>query len=341
MLTNLDAIPQCDASIRVDRVLQSDPALHGRGHTASLESVHGSNAALLPQGMPSDATVEVFPPDIVKHHGVVQGGMGTEVVQATRRERTEFHFDAPVHLLALFERGARVAGESSVDGLPRSSLKDFEHKLIFVPAGHRYDDWQVPRTLTRVIYFYLDPVQPPMTSALAPNEAALSPRLFFEDAAVCGTALKLAALVESATVFNRLYFDALSLVLAHEVVRFACGRPRVEPRAHGGLAPWQQCIVVDYIEEHLDEQIPLVTLANLARLSTYYFCRAFKQSLGMPPHRYHTFRRVERAKSLLADANQSVTEVGLSLGFNETSSFTATFRKITGLTPTAYRRSLV
>ena len=43
-----------------------------------------------------------------------------------------------------------------------------------------------------------------------------------------------------------------------------------------------------YIEEHLAEPISLATLAELVGLSTYHFCRAFKQSVGMPPHRYHT-----------------------------------------------------
>ena len=267
--------------------------------------------------------------------------MGAELVQATRRERTEFHFEAPVHLLALFERGARSAGESCVEGLPRSSLKDFEHKLTFVPAGHRYDDWQVPRTLTRVIYFYLNPTQMPMSEVLGPHETTLSPRLFFEDAAVRNTALKLATLIESGSSFDRLYFDALSLVLAHELVRFVGGCPRSDPLARGGLAPWQQRIIIDYIEEHLNEQIPLAKLADLASLSPCYFCRAFKQSLGMPPHRFHRHRRIERAKSLLVNESVSVTAAGLSVGFNETSSFTAAFRKATGLTPTAYRRGLI
>ena len=95
-----------------------------------------------------------------------------------------------------------------------------------------------------------------------------------------------------------------------------------------------------YIEEHLAEPIPLATLAGLARLSTYYFCRAFKQSFGVPPHRFHTNRRIERAKALLADAAPSVTDIGLRLGFSETSSFSSAFRRVTGLTPTAYHRSL-
>jgi AraC family transcriptional regulator len=75
-------------------------------------------------------------------------------------------------------------------------------------------------------------------------------------------------------------------------------------------------------------------------LSTYHFCRAFKQSFGIPPYRYHTSRRINRAKALLANPAPSVTNIGLAVGFSETSSFTAAFRKATGLTPTAYHRSL-
>jgi AraC family transcriptional regulator len=75
-------------------------------------------------------------------------------------------------------------------------------------------------------------------------------------------------------------------------------------------------------------------------LSPYYFCRAFKQSLGMPPHRYHNSRRIEQAKTLLAKPELSVTNIGLTVGFSETSSFTAAFRKATGQTPTGYQRSL-
>jgi AraC-like DNA-binding protein len=92
----------------------------------------------------------------------------------------------------------------------------------------------------------------------------------------------------------------------------------------------QQRIVTAYIEE----------LAQLVRLSPYHFCRAFKQSLGIPPHRFHTLRRIERAKALLAKPGSSVTDVGLSVGFSQTSSLSAAFRKATGSTPTAYHRSL-
>jgi AraC-like DNA-binding protein len=107
----------------------------------------------------------------------------------------------------------------------------------------------------------------------------------------------------------------------------------------GGLAAWQQRSVAGYIEQHLARQIPLPELAYLVGLSTYHFARAFRQSFGVPPHRYHIMRRIERAKTMLSEHTKSVTEIGLALGFNETSAFTATFRKLTGLTPSAYARS--
>jgi AraC family transcriptional regulator len=168
----------------------------------------------------------------------------------------------------------------------------------------------------------------------------LAPRLFFEDAALSDTALKLERLIEDTGSDSCPYFEALGTVLAHELVRLNAATPRIEAPAKGGLAAWQQRAVTAYIEEHLAEPISLATLARLAGLSPYYFCRAFKQSLGMPPHRYHSFRRIEHAKSLLAKPAPSVTDIGLTVGYSDTSSFTAAFHKTTGVTPTTYRRTI-
>jgi len=81
-------------------------------------------------------------------------------------------------------------------------------------------------------------------------------------------------------------------------------------------------------------------LANLVRLSPYHFLRSFKQSFGEPPYRYWTGRRIERAKALLASPRTSVTEIALDVGFHGTSAFSATFHRVTGQTPTDYRRDL-
>jgi AraC-like DNA-binding protein len=291
-------------------------------------------------GSAIDAGVEISPADSAKRRAVAWDGMAAEIVQATRRERIEFRFRAPRHMLIVYEQGARRDGETFVEGLPRSSLRDFKRKLTFVPAGHEYGEWQEPRTLSRVIYFYFDPARMPIHSDGGPADRALAPRLFFEDQTLWDTALKIKTLMESAGSDNKRYIEALGTVLAHELVRLNAGVPRVEAQVRGGLAAWQQRVVTNYIEEHVTEHIPLATLAQLVRLSPYYFCRAFKQSLGLPPHRYHNDRRIELAKTLLAKPTSSVTDVGLAVGFSETSSFTASFRKATGATPSAFRRSL-
>jgi AraC family transcriptional regulator len=284
-----------------------------------------------------DSAVKIYPADIVNRRAVSSRGMAAEIVQATRRDKFECRFRAPVHLLALYDRGRRRDGETFVEGLPRSTLRDPRRKLTFVPAGHEYYAWQDPHILPRVAYFYFDPAKLVIDPELDFAETSFAPRLFFEDAALWGTALKLMSLIENSPSTNRPYFDALGAVLAHELVRLNSGTPSSVPPVRGGLAAWQQRVAVAYIEEHLADQIPLAQVAQLVRLSPHHFCRAFKQSFGMPPHRYHSSRRIERAKALLADPSLSVTEIGLRLGFSETGSFSAAFRKATGLTPTGFR----
>ncbi len=287
-----------------------------------------------------DRGVDIFPSDAAMRRTAAWRGMLVELVHTIRRERTEIRYHGPHHLLIAHEQGARLEGETLLDGVPRSSLRDVKRKLTFVPAGHDYRDWQEPRVLARAVYIYFDPAEIQIAPAAHDRPVQLAPRLLFENGTLWDTVGKLATLIQMGGVENSRYCEALGVVLAYEIMRLNLGAPSVVPPVRGGLAAWQQRIVTAYINEHLTEPIPLAKLAGLVRLSPAYFCRTFKQSFGMPPHRYHSNRRIERAKALLAERKHSVTQIGLELGFSETSVFTATFRKITGLTPTAYHRSL-
>lgn len=267
-------------------------------------------------------------------------GMGAELVEASTGTRVELRFRAPVHLLVIYEQGARRSGETYVEGLPSSALRDVTRKMTFVPAGHDYRETLEPRSATRLLYFYFDATFLRLKTEWNDGDPSLAPRLFFEDTTLWDTALKLKRLIQNPLDEDPRYLEAVGAVLVLELVRLDRGAALPAPLARGGLAAWQQRVVTAYIEEHLAEPIPLAKLAALARLSPYHFCRTFKQSFGMPPHRYHTSRRIERAKALLAKPAFSVTDIGLTVGFSETSSFTAAFRKATGLTPTAYHRSV-
>ncbi len=286
------------------------------------------------------AIVRIAPSDIARRQITTWTGIQAEAIELTRREPFEYGYRAPSHLLIMAERAERDEGETRIEGLPKSTQHELSHKLTLVPAGHRFCGWQKPRVLNRCSYFYLDPRSPLVDPELRFAEAELKPRLFFFDRDLWETALKLKAQVEQPAAGNRLYAEALGNVMAHELMRLDNGAVPAKQNVRGGLAGWQQKKLAEYIEEHLAEDISLPALAEIAGLSPFHFARAFKQSFGVPPHRYLVSRRIEKAKNLLATPALPVTQIGLDLGFGEASSFTTAFRKHAGLTPTEYRRSL-
>jgi AraC family transcriptional regulator len=296
--------------------------------------------AWLHPNLEAGSIVDFSPSEIVRRHSAGWSGLHVETVQVTRHMPFEYGFRAPCHLLIAAELAERHDGETFVEGLPRSTLRDFTHKLTFVPAGHDFQGSQWPRALARTTYFYIDPRGPLADPALRFGEIKFRPRLFFYDRALWETALKLKSLVENPGSMPRQYAEALGIVLTHELVRINGDAARSRPVSRGGLAQWQQKRVAAYIEEHIADNIPLAAMAELVRLSPYHFCRSFKGSFGIPPHRYHALRRIERAKQLLANRELPITTIALDIGFSDTSTFTAAFHRLTGQTPTSYRRNL-
>jgi AraC family transcriptional regulator len=318
------------------KLLRIDGGLENGGQRAN------GRARPLPDpkiGRGNSPALEISPAGVVSRRASAWDGIRAEVVQFITHAKIEFRFRAPCHLLVVYEEGVREKGETVVGDLPPSTLRTLRRKLTFVPAGHEYHSWQRPRGRSRIICFYFDPAKMPLHSDVSATASPLVARLFFENNVLWETAVKLAIAIEDGCEPER-YCESLAVVVAHELLRMQGNLPRRRPPTRGSLAAWQQRIVAAFIEEHLTEAIPLHALAKLAHLSPYYFCRAFKQSFGIPPHRYHVNRRIERAKALLAERESSVTDVALEVGFSETSSFSAAFRHTTGTTPTEYRRTL-
>jgi AraC family transcriptional regulator len=282
-----------------------------------------------------DQTVEISPIDAVKRHSTGRYGIVVESIYAPIGSRIQIHYNGLVHLLVLHEDGARREGETSIDDLTPSSLRKLTNKMTFVPAGHTYQERHETSAPIRVTYLYLSPARLQKSTHV---NGAYVPKVLFEDSILWATSMKLKTALESNNS-RTAYLEALVNVLAHELSWSGQEASRALPANRGGLATWQMRAVIAYIEEHLTEQISLVTLARLARLSQHHFCRAFKQSLGIPPHTYHLRRRMQHAKALLSDRTTSITEIGLLLGYSNSSSFTLAFRKITGQTPSGFRRN--
>ncbi len=106
----------------------------------------------------------------------------------------------------------------------------------------------------------------------------------------------------------------------------------------GGLPGFRLRRVTEYIEGHLCHELRLAELSGLLHMTPYHFARLFKDSTGLPPHRFVIHRRIDRAAALLADGALSIRAIARSVGFRTASHFTTTFRRVTGVTPSAYRR---
>jgi transcriptional regulator GlxA family with amidase domain len=109
------------------------------------------------------------------------------------------------------------------------------------------------------------------------------------------------------------------------------------PTIRGGLAPARANRICEYIDSHLQENIALGVLAEIAELSVHHFARAFRQSLGVPPHNYIVQRRVEHAQQLLRNTDLPLSEIAIDAGFTDQSHLARHFRTITGVSPSLAR----
>src|SRR5262245_51383264 len=184
--------------------------------------------------------VQFAPPDIARRRFATWNGIQTDAVEVVRRAPFEYDFRAPRHLLVMCERAERDEGETVVEGLPNSTLHELSRTMSFVPARHRYSGWQKPRALARVTYFYIDPSGPLIDPELHFAEAEFKPRLYFFDKDLWETAEKLKAQAGHSGPADRQYAEALSIVLAHELLRLNNGAVAAEQRVRGGLAGWQE-----------------------------------------------------------------------------------------------------
>ena len=213
------------------------------------------------------------------------------------------------------------------------------HSVTVVPAGRSFT-WRTVGPIDYAhVYFPADRVARAVERWFERDPAGVEvvDRVGSDSPAVAGL---MAALLRQAQRPRSapLYLDLLGDALLAAVVREHTTLPVQPPPAREALPPFKRRRLAELIEARLEGPLGLDELAGEAGLSRFHFARAFSQTFGVPPHRYVTLRRVERAKALLR-AGGDVHEVAQRCGFSGDASFRTVFRRVTGLTPIQYRRS--
>jgi AraC family transcriptional regulator len=153
-----------------------------------------------------------------------------------------------------------------------------------------------------------------------------------------GWALK--AEMESGYPCGRLYFDSLAVAVATRLVRCHSSVSREPKKLNGRMSERRLRQVISYIECNLSQSISLDDIAGVAGLSVSHFKSLFRESVGMPAHQYLIRRRVERAKSLLADGKLSISQIAFDTGFAHQSHLARHMRRVLGISPKALRETL-
>lgn len=110
------------------------------------------------------------------------------------------------------------------------------------------------------------------------------------------------------------------------------------PRHHRPLDAATRTMLVEYLNDSLDSEIHLDTLAQLSGMSVQAFISAFRRAFHTTPYQFLLERRIERSKTLLLGTSKSIAEIAAAVGFSTPGHFATAFKRRVGMSPSAFRR---
>jgi len=143
--------------------------------------------------------------------------------------------------------------------------------------------------------------------------------------------------LEAPRHYSLLFMEhALDALCLHLIRCHSPGGERI-PKLANSLTRRQLTRVMVYMRDNLGADISLQDLADVLGMSRFHFCSAFRRAVGVPPYEYLTRQRIKLACDLLKERAIPIGIVATSVGYSSPSSFSMTFRRIMGMTPTQYR----
>ena len=251
---------------------------------------------------------------------------------------------APMAKIAIVLGGSRKGAATYKMGGNWVSAELTPGSVWLKPSGGKYDEYEIASPKVQVLDLYLSAsvfaqLSDDYNLPTEPNRF-VSYKAGAQDEVINQVGLSLLSEMMSPTVAGRMLAETSSLLIAARLVHAHLDidgvRLPIQPRHP--LDDRRLSRVLDYVEQHLTDDIAVADLANVACLSIFHFTRAFSAATGISPHRYVSQRRLDRAKELIAAGNTSIIEMALMFRFSSQSSFTRAFRRATGMTPAMYRR---
>jgi AraC family transcriptional regulator len=144
--------------------------------------------------------------------------------------------------------------------------------------------------------------------------------------------------LESPNLLSSTFMDHFVMLFCAHVVHYWSLRPTDEVIHRGGLSTWQRRRAIEVLSKGEYDDVRLAVVAKECRLSVSHFARSFKKTFGQPVHRWIIEQRVDRAKQLLLNSDESLLEIAFQSGFCDQASFNRTFAKLTGTSPGRWRR---
>lgn len=243
----------------------------------------------------------------------------------------ELRYLRRAHTLSLTLSGRSDLTGSLVSGTAMYEGRDVPGCVTYVPPGAERHGWYRNADLDfLVLVIEPESVDPEMRGAAPAPEVFTNRQDELLQSILRALAFELRR--KDSTVPSLYAEHVAGLALAH-VKR----RRQGYPPAAGRLSRPGLGHVVEFIEEHLQEDISLAALASLAGRGIDVFARQFKSQLGVAPYRYLMERRLQRAAAELTGTRKPIAEIALAVGFSSQSHFTTRFTARFGVSPGIYR----
>jgi AraC family transcriptional regulator len=210
--------------------------------------------------------------------------------------------------------------------------------VTIIPAGST-SRWDIHRPI-HVVQLYL----PQRTLLRIANEANtagpddLLERTGHPDAITSRLLLSAADALDGSATLDTLFRQQLTDLLATRLLAAHAGVAAALPPTIGGLSPTVLRRAIERLRSDSDADVSLSALACDAGLSRFHFCRSFKESTGLSPHAWLRQHRLEQAMNMLRESDESVVSIAAELGYSTQTAFAAAFKKLTGETPSDWRR---